>query len=215
LPHCPLHSLTLVACRIRGRLGRALATLRARVALRCWGATVGGDLGVSGRLRLRVYGTLTIGRGVRINSGASNNFVGGDRRMAMWVGPRATLQIGDGCGLSSSTIVCLAGITLHEGTFIGGGCDIYDTDFHQLDPHDRLANRGPVGSAPISIGPRAFVGAHSIVLKGVTIGEGAIIAAGSVVTRDVPAFEIWGGVPAKKLRDLPRQADQAATKEQS
>ena len=89
---------------------------------------------------------------------------------------------------------------------IGGDCDIYDTDFHELTPEARENRDGSVGKAPVTIGPRAFVGAGSRVLKGVTIGEGAVIGAGSVVTRNVPPFEIWAGVPAKLVRKIERDA---------
>jgi acetyltransferase-like isoleucine patch superfamily enzyme len=56
--------------------------------------------------------------------------------------------------------------------------------------------------APIRICRGAWIGARSIILKGVTIGEGAIVGAGSVVTRDVPAFTIVAGNPARILREL-------------
>ena len=56
-------------------------------------------------------------------------------------------------------------------------------------------------SAPIHIGNHVWVGVRAIILKGVTIGDGAIIAAGSVVTRDVPANTLVGGVPAKIIKD--------------
>jgi len=181
------------------------STLWSRLALWSWGASAGGDLRVYGRPRLHVRGRLAIGSSVRLISGAAN-YVGAGRRLAIWVGPGAELHIGDGCGISNSTFVCLHRIEVLAGTFIGGGCGIYDTDFHPLDPDDRLAGRGPVPAAPVRIGPRAFVGGHCIVLKGSTIGEGAVVGAGSVVTGRVPDFEVWAGVPARFLRRLDRSA---------
>jgi len=53
------------------------------------------------------------------------------------------------------------------------------------------------------VGANVWVGANCVLLPGVTIGDNALIAAGSVVTRDVPPNEIWGGVPARKLKDVP------------
>jgi acetyltransferase-like isoleucine patch superfamily enzyme len=175
-------------------------TAAARLSLWMWGASVGRGLSVRGPLRLYVSGRLSLGRGVTINSGPSN-CVGGDRRMSIRVGKGAELIIGNGCGLSNSTIFATVRIVIHDETFIGGGCDIYDSDFHPLAPEDRQAGR-PAASAGVEIGPRAFLGSHSIILKGVTIGEGAVIAAGSVITRDVPAFEVWGGRPARFLRKV-------------
>lgn len=178
-----------------------VSTLLARIALKTWGATVGNGLSVRGCLNLKIHGQLSIGANVRIHSGTSN-FVGGHRSMAMQVGPKGKLSIWDGCALSNSTIVCSNAVTLLPDTFIGGGCDIYDNDFHQEDPGQRITNTGPIGNAPIVIGPKAFVGARCIILKGTTIGEGAVIGAGSVVTRSVPAGEIWAGVPARFIRKV-------------
>jgi acetyltransferase-like isoleucine patch superfamily enzyme len=110
------------------------------------------------------------------------------------------LAIGNGAGISSSTIVALEDISIGDQVFIGGDCKIYDTDFHQLQPQARLQNIGRVPSAPIRIGPRAFIGGHCIILKGVSVGEESVIGAGSVVTCCVPAAEVWAGVPARFIR---------------
>lgn len=182
-----------------------LATLSARCLLRLWGARVGKGLIVRGRLRLRILGTLEIGDSVRLQSGYSN-YVGGHQPLGICVMPGARVVLGHRCGISNSTIVCQSEVRILEGTFIGGGSRIYDTDFHQLDAESRLANVGEVASQPVCIGPRAFIGGHCIILKGVTIGEGAVIGAGSVVTRDVPPYEVWAGVPAKRIRQLDRHA---------
>jgi acetyltransferase-like isoleucine patch superfamily enzyme len=123
--------------------------------------------------------------------------------MSFWVGRGAELTIESGCRISNTTMVALNDIRVLEGTYIGGGCDIYDTDFHQLHPEDRASNAGEVQTRPIRIGPRAFVGGHVKVLKGVTIGEGAVVGGGSLVTKDIPPGQIWAGVPAKYVRDVP------------
>jgi acetyltransferase-like isoleucine patch superfamily enzyme len=60
------------------------------------------------------------------------------------------------------------------------------------------------------IGPRAVVGANAVVLPGCHLGEGAILAAGGVATRPIPAGEVWGGVPARKLRDRRPRAEVVA-----
>jgi acetyltransferase-like isoleucine patch superfamily enzyme len=174
----------------------------ARVSLAAWGARVGGGFRASGPLHLYLSGRLIIGKNVSLESGWGN-FVGGYRGVAFRVGRNAQISIGEGCGISNTTLCAESGIVIHEQTMIGGGCDIYDNDFHAIDLAGRLAGHLPK-SAPIEIGPRAFIGAHTIVLKGVTIGQGAVIGAGSVVTRDVPAFEMWGGRPARLIGPAPR-----------
>lgn len=73
---------------------------------------------------------------------------------------------------------------------------IYDTDFHWTDYEARMNQQGSK-TAPVIIKSGAFIGGHSIILKGVTIGEKAAIGAGSIVTSNVPDCEIWAGNPAK------------------
>jgi acetyltransferase-like isoleucine patch superfamily enzyme len=85
---------------------------------------------------------------------------------------------------------------------IGGGTKIYDTDFHSLEPAIRLGEDNDISTKPVLIKSGAFIGAHCIVLKGVTIGQYSIIGAGSVVTKDIPDWEIWAGNPAKFIRRI-------------
>lgn len=151
--------------------------------------------------QLDPYGHVSLGNRVRIHSGAMLNSVGGHRRTIIRVYKGAHLHISDNSGLSSSTIVCIHSIKIGENVFIGGGCEIYDTDFHALDYEERMNNQGSEDiQAPVVIEDGAFIGAHSIILKGVTIGKKAIIGAGSVVTCSVPAGEIWVGNPARFIR---------------
>lgn len=89
------------------------------------------------------------------------------------------------------------------GIFIGDGCLIghsvvMATLNHDLNP----ATRQNLTHKPIRLGRNVWVGAHATILQGVTIGDNAVIAAGAVVTKDVPANEIWGGVPAKHIRHI-------------
>ena len=70
---------------------------------------------------------------------------------------------------------------------------------HEQDPK----RRGELIPKPIHIGKNVWIGAHATVLQGVTVGDGAIIAAGAVVTKDVPSGIIVGGVPAKMIKQIP------------
>lgn len=82
---------------------------------------------------------------------------------------------------------------------------IYDTDFHSPRPEERQSRQLDIANkrtAPVRIGDNAFIGAHATILKGVSIGRGAVIGACSLVTRDVPDGEIWAGNPAIKIRAL-------------
>lgn len=89
------------------------------------------------------------------------------------------------------------------GIYIGDGCLIghnvvLATINHDFDP----ANRGTNLPEPIRIGKNVWIGANATILPGVTIGDNAVIAAGAVVTKDVPANTVVGGVPAKQIRKI-------------
>ena len=156
---------------------------------------------INGRLYISNCGKIKIGNAVKANSGKMANPIGGDTVLRLVVGKGAELVIGSNVGISNSTIVCQNRIEIGNYVYLGGSCKIWDTDFHSLDPIDRMQNGDKkVKTAPISIGDYAFIGGSSIILKGVTIGKNSIVAAGSVVTKSIPDGEIWGGNPAKYLK---------------
>lgn len=84
--------------------------------------------------------------------------------------------------------------------FLGPGIHVY-TATHPVDPEERV--RGPELARPVRIEPRAWIGGATVVLPGVTIGEGSTVGAGSVVTRDVPARVVAAGNPCRVIRALP------------
>jgi acetyltransferase-like isoleucine patch superfamily enzyme len=188
----------------RARVATAFWSAVAYVRLRAHGAEVGRGLRVRGALRLHCHRTarIRIGDGCRIHSGFGNP-VGSHSRMTLWVGPEGRLTLGDRVGLSNSTIVCMREVSIGDEALVGGDSKIYDTDFHSVRAEER-ARRGNPGTrtSPVSIGARVFVGGHSVLLKGVTIGEGAVIGAGSVVRTPVPPAQLWIGNPARWFRDL-------------
>lgn len=163
---------------------------------------------IRGRIFIRNHGNIRFGQNVKINSGKKYNIIGGDRRTNIMIGKHANCYIGSNVGISNSTIVCRNSIIIEDNVLIGGGCRIYDTDFHsitytkRLDPFLRGIPDSDVKTCPIIIKTNAWVGAHSIVLKGVTIGEKSIVGAGSVVSKDIPSNEIWSGNPARFIRKL-------------
>lgn len=89
------------------------------------------------------------------------------------------------------------GVTLGDGCLVG-----HNVVFATLD-HDKCpSKRGDMTAAPIVVGKDVWIGAHATILKGVTIGDGAIVAAGAVVTRDVPPNTIAAGVPARVVKTI-------------
>ena len=156
---------------------------------------------INGKLYLRNKGEIHFGKCLKFNSSKSDNAIGGGTRMVIKGYPNAILKIGDHTGISNSAIVCMEKIVIGKYVKIGGSVKIYDTDFHSLDYKQRKdKNTDMPINKEIYIGDYSFIGAHSIILKGVKIGERCIIGAGSVVTKSIPDGEIWGGNPAKFIR---------------
>lgn len=93
------------------------------------------------------------------------------------------------------------GITIGSNVSISAEVTILTADHDLNSP--QFAGR----EKPVVIGDRVFIGTRAMVLPGVTIGEGAVVAAGAVVTRDVPPYAIVGGVPARVLGERSRQLD--------
>ncbi len=89
------------------------------------------------------------------------------------------------------------GITIGEGSLIGHNV-VLATLNHEMDP----LHRQDMHPAPIVIGRHVWIGANATVCPGVTIGDGAIVAAGAVVTKDVPANTVVGGVPARRIKEI-------------
>ncbi len=161
------------------------------------------DFQINGILKLSNSGMIRIDGGFKCNSGNKYNLIGGDRKCSFIVSKNAELLIGRNVGISNSTIVCTMKITIEDSVFIGGGCRLWDTDFHSINPYKRTTgNEDDVKHAPIYISKRAFIGGGTIILKGVTVGENSIVAAGSVVSKTIPPNEIWGGNPARFIRAL-------------
>jgi len=159
-------------------------------------------------IRVALTGKLFIDENTTFTSGKNFNIIGGDTRLNILVGENANLQIGKNVGISNTTLFCKKLIVIEDNVLIGGGCKIYDTDFHSLDVNIRLnpyLNNIPdtdVKSLPIIFKKGVWIGGHSIILKGVVIGENSIIGAGSLVSKDIPKNEIWAGNPAKFIRKI-------------
>ena len=153
-------------------------------------------------VNMSLGGKAEIGDGFHIRTGVSNTEVG-SVGCRIRVGPKGVLKIRNRVGMSNATIVCDDSVTIGDDVFIGGGVQIFDTNFHSTDAAIRTLeheDKSQVRTAPISIGSRVFIGANAIVCKGVVIGDEAVIAAGAVVAHPVPAGETWAGNPARRVR---------------
>lgn len=113
----------------------------------------------------------------------------------------AVIKIGERVAFSNNiSIISTQNISIGNDCLIGDFVLIMDSDFHGIAPHERRSSRGV--SRPVAIGNNVWFGSRVIVQKGVTIGDNSIVAAQSVVTRNIPPNCIAGGNPAKVIRHL-------------
>jgi len=132
------------------------------------------------------------------------------RGTVIWGAPTITgsgdlysrLHIGEFCWLNVGIFFNL-GAEIFVGDRAGIGHQVMIlTETHDIGDSSRRT--GPVRPLPVKIGAGVWIGARATILPGVTIGEGAVVAAGSLVTKDVPANVLVAGVPAKEIRELER-----------
>lgn len=149
-------------------------------------------------------GKMSVGKNFAMNNGIKYNPIGCPQPCTFFVDRNAILKIGDNVGISQTALVAIDNITIGDNVKIGGGVCVYTTDFHSLDSlirksKDDMKNRV---KKPVVIKDNAFIGAHTIILKGVSIGENSIVGAGSVVTKSIPDNQIWAGNPARFIRNV-------------
>jgi acetyltransferase-like isoleucine patch superfamily enzyme len=194
LPH-------LVAC-FAGNCKSMVHTGMARAAARWWGIELGEACRFYGLpLFRRIPGSgIRIGRNCQFRSAVWSNQVGLNRRCTISTLYRgALIEIGEGCGFSSTAISAAQSVTIGNRVMCGANVAIMDTDWHPMDAEERQAGAaGP--SAPVFIGDDVWLGLNVTVLKGVTIGARTVVAAGSVVTRSLPEDIIAAGQPARVVR---------------
>ena len=112
--------------------------------------------------------------------------------------PGPSIVIGDGVFVGRGCEFNVqVGVTIEPEARLASGCKLIDHDHGVTPVGQSLGGNGREG--PITIGRDAWLGSNVVVLRSVTVGAGAIVAAGAVVTRDVPPNEIWGGVPARRI----------------
>jgi acetyltransferase-like isoleucine patch superfamily enzyme len=130
------------------------------------------------------------------------------------VGPEGRVEVGRYAMLNSVHIVCDAAVEIGDHTLISWNVVLMDSYREPLDPELRRryrqevaagrspSSRGPVH--PIRIGSNVWIGFDSCILPGVSVGQGSVVGARSVVTRDVPPYMVVAGNPARVVRVLPR-----------
>ena len=109
------------------------------------------------------------------------------------------VKLGQGAGIGANCSIP-SGVTIGAHGMIGIDVLMFTNEHRHDDLTVPMGLQGRTEVEPIVIGNDVWIGSRSLIMKGVHIGDGAIIAAGSVVTKDVPPYEIWGGNPARFLK---------------
>lgn len=154
---------------------------------------------------------LIIGDNVTLNSSNYGYHINMFKPVKILIdGHNAEVTIGSNSRIHGSCIHAISKISIGEYCLIAANCNIMDSNGHESlmeKPEDRLLTIDK--PKPIIIENNVWIGANCIILKGVTIGQGAIIAAGSVVTKDVPKYSIVGGNPARLIKTFKEEREKS------
>lgn len=154
-------------------------------------------------IQKHLHSTITIGNHLQLRSTARSNPLSPHHPVVISTRtPHAALNIGDFFGMTGGSIVADEYIQIGDNVSVGANTIICDTDFHPLRQTERLRAPNQGATAPVVIENSVFIGMQCLILKGVTIGEGSVIGAGSVVVKNVPAGVIVAGNPAQVIREL-------------
>lgn len=148
------------------------------IILKINGVKYGKNLRINGLIKIKGQGKIVIGDDVTISSGLYINPIGGFSRTMLNTYSGAQINIGNNVGISNSIIVSKVKITIGDGSLIGGGALIIDSDFHSLDWKIRNTPDDVSKNIEVKIGKNAFVGAFSILTKGSVVADREIVPAG-------------------------------------
>jgi acetyltransferase-like isoleucine patch superfamily enzyme len=171
---------------VKKMCGGIVNLINASIKLR--GCVKGKMVTVKGRLKVSARGNIIIGDNCKIWSHYGITQIN--------TGPKGIIDIGENTFINTGTIISAQRyIKIGKNCHIANQVIMMDDDFHDVGNHDAAS-----GKSPIVIGDNVWIATRATILKGVSIGEGAVVAAGAVVTKDVPPYTLVGGVPAKVIR---------------
>lgn len=128
--------------------------------------------------------------------------IGDNTKIGCFVEVQKNAIIGKNCKISTHTFIC-EGVTIQDNVFIGHNVTFINDKYPRAtNPAGNLQTEEDWSVVPTTVEESASIGSSVTILCGVTIGKGAIVGAGSVVTKDIPAGEIWAGNPAKLIRKV-------------
>jgi acetyltransferase-like isoleucine patch superfamily enzyme len=154
-------------------------------------------------IRSSAPSSIRLGKYVVLCSDSEETPLGVNHPVVLETGlPGATIVIGDHVGMSGASICAHDRIEIGSHCLLGANVMIVDTDFHPIEPQSRRHSRENVKTSPVVIEENVFLGANSVVLKGVRIGKNSVIGANSVVVRSIPSDTIAAGNPCRSLRRI-------------
>jgi acetyltransferase-like isoleucine patch superfamily enzyme len=203
----PMHFVILWDWQIMHRFSTWICSVWVRMQLRLLGCRFGKNLKADGMpvIRMAHRGAITFGDNCQLNSRFMANLVGKATPTILDCRGGGNIHFGNNSGCSFAVISSRIGIEIGDHVKIGGNVRIFDHDYHSLnylDRRDGNKDQPNCRKRPVKIGNDVFIGTNAMILKGVTIGDRAIVGAGSVVSCNVPADEIWAGNPAQFVRRL-------------
>lgn len=160
-------------------------------------------------IRITRGARIRIGRGVMINSSNAGYHVNMHSPVKLLADrPGASIEIGEETRVHGSCIHAYNAISIGKRCLIAANCQIIDCNGHELsfDDVDARIHTSSEGK-PVVVEDAVWIGANSIVLPGVRIGRGSVVAAGSVVVKDVPPMVLAAGNPAKVIKEAVHGAD--------
>lgn len=174
-----------------------------RIILKINRVKYGREIKVYGVPRIENKGSITLGNNLRLVSARcaynSGNITGGVFLRTTRTG---SINIGEDVCLNGTSIISEISVTLGNRIMIGANTVIMDTNSHNIPFENRLKRWDKIARKPVVIEDDVWIGASCFIMKGVRVGKGSIIAAGSVVTKNVEPFSIYGGNPAVFIKTI-------------
>ncbi len=152
----------------------------------------------------RIAPDVVLGKDVKIHAFVNlyGCCIGDNTSIGAFVEIQKRAKAGKNCKISSHTFIC-EGVTIEDNVFVGHNVTFINDRFPKATTAEGgLQTEEDWAVVPIKVESGASIGSSVTILCGVTIGKGALVGAGSVVTRDIPPYEIWAGNPAKFLRKV-------------
>ena len=191
----PVGEVNFIIGNIRRKVYECCSTVIGELMLKMGGVKFGKHVKFRGLALVERFqcSTIEIGDNCTFNSSSRFNFRGINHRCIIQTGkPGAKIIIGNHCGFSGVSIVADKEVVLEDYVTVGANAIIGDRD-----DHSEIYDSEP---RPVHVCKHAWIGMNATIMKGVTIGEYAIVGAGAIVTKDVPPYAIVAGVPAKVIK---------------